>query len=59
MKILIKNLIPLSVEINNKDNKKGVGKIIKFIRTNTGIDAIAEITNKKLINKLKNENSNT
>jgi len=33
-------------------------KIIEFIETDTGIDAIAEITNKKLISKLRNGNHN-
>jgi hypothetical protein len=62
MKIIIKDLIPISVEAFNKNNKKvryagkDVGKIIEFIITDNGIDAIAEITNKKLISKLRNEN---
>jgi hypothetical protein len=64
MKIVIKNLIPQSIVTFNKDCKKVrydskvVGKIIEFIETNTGIDAVAEITNKKLINKLRNGNHN-
>jgi hypothetical protein len=64
MKIIIKNLIPQSITTFNKDSKriryagKDVGKIIEFIETDTGIDAIAEITNKKLIIKLRNGNHN-
>ena len=63
MKIIIKNLIPHSISIFKvNDNKvrytgKIVGKIIEFIETKKGIDVIAEITNKKLICKLRNENN--
>jgi len=49
MKIRIKNLIPISCDTEGANtsiskNNKNVGKIIKFIKTKDGIDAIAEIT---------------
>jgi hypothetical protein len=58
MKIRIINLIPQSIESfkvsGNKIRyaRRTVGKILSFEKTTKGIDAIAEITDKKLISKL-------
>ena len=64
MKIRIEGLIPLSISAFKKDKLnvhyagKSVGKITKFIVEESGITAEAEITNKKLISKLMNQNRN-
>lgn len=61
MKIRIMNLIPQSIESLKKTDMKvryagkNVGVIKQFIYTKNGIDAIANITNKKLISKLQNQ----
>jgi hypothetical protein len=60
MKIRIKNLIPYSCDFScsNKKiskNNKTVGKIIKFIKTKDGIDAIGEITDIITIKEIKGE----
>ena len=60
MKIIIKNLIPYSCDFkcSNKKIKRGdktIGKIIKFIKTKDGIDAIAEINDKITIKEIKGD----
>jgi hypothetical protein len=58
MKIRITNLIPESIGEFKKDGNRvrfagrTVGKVTEFIQTDNGLDAIAVITDKKLISKL-------
>jgi len=58
-RFIVKNLIPISCETvrsnDVKHNNKNVGKIIEFVETYDGIDAVIEITDKSMLKKLKKE----